>query len=310
LEETIGKLLLIKIGRQNIHIGTVEWTIKISHGFNIAHLNPIGPNMKTKLLLFTTLFLLHETILFSQCISIELSLTWEMHNDIFNKDSVMNTPVLNISYYNHCTENYYFLKLSSKDAEKHATTGRLAPFYTDNDYRKRAQKNLNYYINYNFDVIIGGKPWYDKSWSISCTKEDYQKAFGETVQFGLHEIYDYMYRENYLIRKKEKPRPAYFVPSDITPENILLDSIIKDQFVFLKPREIQTDTYNLIAYKLVGGCFTFLIEQEEIKNYVVDQFSVFLEEIEIELPEIVGEYQRYSGAFNTNKVTVCFGGRE
>ena len=32
-------------------------------------------------------------------------------------------------------------------------------------------------------------------------------------------------------------------------------------------------------------------------------------EQELELPEIVGEYQLYSGAFNTNKVTVCFGER-
>jgi len=101
-------------------------------------------------------------------------------------------------------------------------------------------------------------------------------------------------------------RKHHFEPEDLLPENIILDPV-KDQFVFLKPNEIHTDTYNLVAYKIVEGCFTFFIKRKEIKNYV----ATYKDEIdqEIELPEIVGEYHRYSGAFNTNKVTVCFGER-
>jgi hypothetical protein len=95
------------------------------------------------------------------------------------------------------------------------------------------------------------------------------------------------------------------VLSDITPENII-SGFIKDQFVFLKSGETYIDTYNLIGFKLVEGCFTFMIDSEDIKDYVI---GIGQETEEFELPAIVGEYSLYSGAFNTNKVTVCFGDR-
>lgn len=258
--------------------------------------------MKTKILLFTVLLFLQGEILFSQCITVELSLTWEMKNDIFNKDSMVNTPILHITYHNNCEENYYFFNVSSKDAEQRVHSLALLQ-YDDDDYLKRAKNNLNYYTNYNFDVNIGGS---HGDWWILCTKEDYNKHFGTHVSNSIHEIYDYLYSENYLTR--EETLLGYFVPSDITPENILEDTFIKDQFVFLKPNEMHVDTYNLIVYKAVGGCFTFLIERNTIENYVIVELG-FKEDEEMELPEIVGEYHRYSGAFNTNKVTVCFGDR-
>ena len=42
-----------------------------------------------------------------------------------------------------------------------------------------------------------------------------------------------------------------------------------------------------------------------IENYVLTYDHI----TKLELPAIVGEYQLYSGGFNTNKVTVCFGYR-
>ena len=51
------------------------------------------------------------------CISIELSVTWKMGYDNFNKDSTVSIPILNIAYRNNCNGNYYFLKVSeSKDS--------------------------------------------------------------------------------------------------------------------------------------------------------------------------------------------------
>ena len=114
-----------------------------------------------------------------------------------------------------------------------------------------------------------------------------------------------------------------FEPPDVLPEN-LLDSV-GDKFVFLKSGETHIDTYNLVAFQIVEGCYTFFIDQEDIKDYVLHTEIIFTNrdwiinekgevtvktiEHKLELPEIVGEYHLYSGAFNTNKVTVCFGKR-
>jgi hypothetical protein len=228
-----------------------------------------------------------------------------MKNDIFIQDSVVNTPFLNITYYNNCTENYYFFKVSSKDAEKNATAGWFSPYYNDMNFKKRAKENLNYYTNYNFNVTIDNNSKFNIGWWIDCTKEDYNKEWaGLGVGNSIDEIYSYLRNETHSVYDTIKSS-AKFLPSDITPENIL-NSIMKEHFVFLQPRGVHTDSYNLIAYKIVGGCFTFIIEHNTIENYVL--FGMGLKEEEIELPAVVGEYHRYSGAFNTNKVTVCFGG--
>jgi hypothetical protein len=70
--------------------------------------------MKAKILFITAILLLRALSLFPQCISIELSVIWKMEYDIFNRDSMVNTPILNITYRNNCDVNYYFFKASPK----------------------------------------------------------------------------------------------------------------------------------------------------------------------------------------------------
>ena len=107
----------------------------------------------------------------------------------------------------------------------------------------------------------------------------------------------------------EGTRKYKFSADDILSENII--SSVGEQFVFLKSGETYTDTYNLIAFKILGGCYTFHTFDNIIENYVLttEMDSVTKRPVEqkLELPETVGEYFRYSGSFNTNKVTVCFG---
>jgi hypothetical protein len=181
------------------------------------------------------------------------------------------------------------------------------------NYRERAKEYFNH-TNDNYNVQIGGFPRLGDIWSIYSKTTDTTKDRGrEFINCNLKDIYNYIYYDilnNEIFSYGSELRD--FKPSDLTAENIL-DSV-KDLFVFLKPGETFIDTYNLVAFKIVEGCFTFFIGQEDIKNYVLYQEHYpemkRIVDIEHELPTIVGEYHHYSGAFNTNKVTVCFGERE
>ena len=255
--------------------------------------------MKVKILFITMLFFM-QVQLFSQCISIELSVTWQMGHDIFNKDSVISVPILNITYRNDCDANYYFFKVSPrKDGENMVLCLALR---SSSNYNKLEIAKLHAnYANENYNVQIGGRPWYNMGWEI--IEDTFEYYLNNPNKFppscSLEDIYDYLYSENcYGVKKAQH---GYFKPSILTPENIL-SGTVTDQFAFLKPNENHVDTYNLIGYKKIEGCYTFYIGQDEIKKYVLGTDS-----IEIELPSVVGDYQLYSGKFNTNKVTVCFG---
>ena len=260
--------------------------------------------MKPKIFLITTLLFLQVHFLFSQCISIELSVTWEMGHDIFIKDSVMSIPILNITYRNNCDTNYYFFKVSprSDDYPMVLCWGSIHPDESI-DYLKKGEFRGEY-VNQNFNVLMGWQPSYEAGWLIFNDTINYPHQFSmENIHCILHLIYAYIYSG----KNRDYKTPAYFVSSDITPENILLDLFVKDQFVYIKSGETHIDTYNLMGYKMVEGCFTFLITKNAIERYVITSFG--LDEEKFELPTIVGEYHRYSGVFNTNKVTVCFGER-
>ena len=244
--------------------------------------------------------------LFSQCISVELSVTWTMGVDIFNKDSTVSIPMLNITYRNNCNTNYYFFKVSP-NRDIGMSFADMIQYYEPIDDKEIAKTSCGKGTIENYNVIIGRVPWYKVGWEAFNDTTDYKnRFFSESINYWLNNIYTYFYQPiDYT--DYEKLLPLAFEPSSVTPENIL--DIFNHQFVFVKSGETHIDTYNLIGFKLVEGCFTFLTAQNEIKNYVLGPGIDGLGYLEIELPEVVGEYQLYSGAFNTNKVTVCFGER-
>ena len=258
--------------------------------------------MKAKALFITTLLLLQGQVLFSQCISIELSVTWAMGYDIFNKDSTISIPTLNITYRNNCDTSYYFFKVSPRsDSSAMLSCWGSIHYDGDNDYLKSA-RFCSEYTDQKFNVIMGWEDSYDTGWLVFSDTVDYPEQFSmENIHCSLQLIYDYIYFGKYRACKS----PAYFVPSDITTGNIISNDFVKNQFVFLKPNETHIDTYNLVVYKTLGACFTFLIEKDIVEKYVMIEYGK--DKQKMELPTIVGEYQLYSGAFNTNKVTVCFG---
>jgi hypothetical protein len=228
-----------------------------------------------------------------------------MKNDIFVRDSVVSTPILNITYRNNCNTNYYFFKRSPKKDDRAMVMHRGLLQYPDDDLLKRA-KSYRRFTNQNYNVIMGQGPYCDAYWNIFNDTVAYNNIFfsEENINLYIENIYDYINFENYL----KISRFDIFRQSDVTPENILLDSTVNEYFVFLEPKQIHIDTYNLIAFKIVEGCFTFIIRPNEIENYVIVRAD-FIERQEYKLPTVVGEYHLYSGDFNTNKVTVCFGER-
>ena len=258
-------------------------------------------------------------LVFSQCISVELSVTWESGYDIFKKDSMVHIPKLHITYRNMSDVNLYFLKISNS-RNGFPWIGcliSLHPHFSNfddylrwsRDYLARAKEHSNY-ANENFHVSIGGygnptliRDWVVFSDSIYFGEEEIEE---DMINCSLGKIYEYMYRNDNSENIGEK---VYFSPSDVTPENIF--STVKDQFVFLKHNEVYIDTYNLIGFKLVEGYFTFIINQKGFADYVLiqpiwDNDKSCLIEQKTELPEKVGEYHLYSGAFFSNSVTVNF----
>ena len=84
----------------------------------------------------------------------------------------------------------------------------------------------------------------------------------------------------------------------------------KNKFVFLKPGESYTDTYNLIGFKLLKGSFTFYV-RPHLPPYVYtapiwDSHQSQYAERKVLLPQIVGGYTLYSGNFYSNKITITF----
>jgi hypothetical protein len=181
------------------------------------------------------------------------------------------------------------------------------------DNFKRAKGMQSCGANESFKVIIGiSYPSYNSIWWLKTdTLELWEDSPAQSVSCCLKSLYEYIDPYDY---KNERTRRPALLPPDMTPDTIM--SADKDQFVFIKPNETHIDTYNLIGYKIVEGCFTFTFHKNTIENYVLyteyyyDYDEIFRsKETELKLPEIVGDYQLYSGKFNTNKVTVCFGER-
>jgi hypothetical protein len=276
--------------------------------------------MKAKTIFIIAFLLLQESFLFSQSISIELSVSWRKGYDIIDKESMIYIPILNITYRNNCDTDYYFLNIcETKDSFPNILCLLLDNVHYDEyaqaDYIREEQL-YGKYVNQTFKVYIGGRLSYGSIWDIDWVS-DCTDISSEYVKCYLRRIYSYIRRDNDIKDyPKKNPDGTYrhgFTPEDLLPENCL--NSVKEQFVFLKSGETYTYTYNLVAFQLVGGCFTFHTYNNLIENYVLgeSEYDAELKRVvakKLLLPEIVGEYYRYSGAFNTNKVTVCFGGGE
>lgn len=249
-------------------------------------------------------------LVFTQSVSVEISVIWVNGHDIFKEDSLLSFPKLNITYRNNTDTCLYFLKVSnSKKGNPMLPWGSFLQYpleeYLNPDYKKRAISHRDYTMN-DYTIVIGGGPLYAQGWIVynDTLKTNEQEI--DYINDDLADIYYYMYYHQY---GKEPNNKVYFKENEI--RNTKIDKTVRSAFVFLKPGEIYTDNYNLLPFKKLGGNFTFQIHDNKLFDYILVEptwdknQSKYLEK-RIPLPKQVGKYRLYSGSFNTNKVVITF----
>ena len=121
---------------------------------------------------------------------------------------------------------------------------------------------------------------------------------------------------SYLTEREEPEEEVkWYCSSDITEDSIMNKAI--DKFVFLKPGETYVDKYNLVGFQLIGGDFTFQLDNTRSLDYVETDPIYKEEEYGIshvdhftkkQLPLKAGKYELFTGDFLTNKANVYFPG--
>ncbi len=265
--------------------------------------------MKNTLFLIAILF--NGLQLYSQCVSVELSVHWNREKNLLSVDKNHScVPYLNITYRNNSNDTLYFLRVTQSE------TG-LPSFPISSTVAWGWPNRPNSYGSYknsNYSILFISSTHYLASWLARPDSMVGKESEVDIINNDLSGIYDYLcskYDEEYDSTYNDSPKKVKFgfYKSDITPSNILTKT--RDRFVFLKPGEINTDTFNLIGLKLLGGNFTFSVEQDSFKSYVNlesvwDEAQSRFVQRTADLPVKVGEYMLYSGSFNTNKVVVTF----
>lgn len=253
----------------------------------------------------------------SQYVSIELSENRQLEKDIFNEDSVVNTPLLNITYRNNSNTCIYFKKISIPNKARLpgtvSGTNMNMPAEMRFNWKKKAEIALMYSqfsIGEKYRVNIGtflsrdAGSWFLVNEADTCTECDI-----DLINDRITDIHEFIYRKQYPDRISIPTMIPFTVKQDLTEENIL--TVNSDLFVFLKPNEIHIDTFNIIAFQLIKGDFTFAISEDTIPDRVWIEYiwdsaqSKYIEQTAM-LPKKIGAYNLYCGAFHTNEVKIKF----
>lgn len=269
-----------------------------------------------------SLVLISIANLFSQDISINLSIRWNKGPYILEIDSIVKYPELVVSYTNHSEDNLYFRKFSHyRNGFSDFQYYEIPDFNyynpkedEDHDYRMYCKKHTNYretirkiidneqykdekyyvvirlpYVNYQNWEVINENVWNDDEIEI------------DFINKKLMIINDYLSDSIYRNTDDRNRHKEYFSTSDIT-ENAIMDKT-HDQFMFLKAGETKEDVFNIACFDIVKGTYTFVLEGKRFKDSI---FTGWCNDEHISLPIKVGEYKLYSGEFTANSVTVTF----
>lgn len=274
--------------------------------------------MKTSSFLISLFLLLCQSLsAYAQSVSVELSTRWVKTNDLFLNDSILHFPEyypeLIITYRNNSDTNYYFQKVSDNRHELPIIPSGIMFQYPIEEI-SNPYKELKCYIDFSeeyYKVWISGSGGYTNTWSVMADTINIKRSYTEElINHHLSLINNYIYRQLYRHPITPAETKIYFSETEITPE-MILDSI-KEKFVFLKPNEVFVDRYNLIAFSLLNSNFSFFIYPTNPCSYVIiepvwnDSLSRFIQR-KMSLPQKVGDYNLYSGYFNTNELSLFFG---
>jgi len=237
--------------------------------------------------------------LYSQCISVELSIRWSEEKTILENECTC-IPLLNITYRNNTDQNFYFMKVQDYENQFPEFLGIKTPENSNSPF------DLSKYQDYsgtNFYIDLRIYPQYlSTSWEVIPDSiipgMEHEIA---AINNDLVEIY------NSLSPKSPDTIMEFkldFKTTDITPDAIMSNH--KNRFVFLKAGESYTDTFNLIGLKILRGTYTIYLEQDSLLDNVITSVydKTHSKNIRLALPSTINEYTLYSGAFYSNKITI------
>ena len=249
-----------------------------------------------------------STNLYSQNISVELSVEWQINNIKFSQkeysiDSLKDAPYLCITYRNNTNSDIYCLKLFNEVTK--------FPLLGDGILRGLSKYNIFDYnfADKNFGVYIYDSEFRGGSWEVTSDTSKIPLQTEKRINGILGDFYDYA-------REMSEFSTDFIVPYHFSSEDVTSYSIAKNSyndFVFLKKNKSYTEKFNLLGFCLLGGNYTFYVKDQAFPNYVLGEEYWNVKEQswvyqEIPLPLIVNGFNLYAGSFNTNSVSVKFKG--
>lgn len=235
-----------------------------------------------------------------QQLSIELSVEWKKEEtEIYHRLNSPSTPFLIIVFNNLSNDSIYIPKI-----------------YKNKYYLPQLSPAINISGDDIIDLIrvispdtkhnvfIGGTGFNTVRWEVLPDSVDY---YSEHEYDVINEILADVY--NYVYQPKGNLTDINDLSNAITEQNIV--NVLKDNFVFLPPNSKYVESYSLAGFKILGGCYTFLLTGSEIKDFVHFgptrdpqlQDWVYYDVI---FPDMINNYRLYGGEFYTNKVDVTF----
>jgi hypothetical protein len=260
-----------------------------------------------KKIIFILFFIIYTCeFIVGQCVSIEFSISWKNDNFVFKgKGSTYCYPSLEILYRNNSPESLYFLKVL------HPYNGLPRTFslmYVEPRYRENLPLDYNE-TDENYTVYFSDDPFYNQLWEVRNDTINIYDEYGYATDLINDNLY-WVYRNIFdtLSWESTSDFKIGFQESDFIFEDYPNDNV-RNQFVFLKPGESYTDTVNLIGFLLSGGNYTFKLNSDILKNYVLGQSTRNANgevvDTKIFLPPYIKEYKLYDGEIRTNEVRIC-----
>lgn len=270
--------------------------------------------MKTRILyLITIICLIKISImnLYSQDITVNLSVIWLESPCVYKSDSLVSYPMFSITYTNNSNNDYYFRKFShDKNGLKYQgcyelyqpgvidSTWNYAE-YLRNMESKKLFEHQNYIVNIELPYLDYGY-WFivDESYDNS------QETMISDVNCIISNINDCINKYVFKNSDNNGSNKTFLTLSKVNKRDI--KGNMNDQFMFLKAGESKEELYNLTSFYLVKGTYTFLIKGNLFKDNAINEIDCDGSTNTIPLPEKVGKYKLYSGKFTSNSVTVTF----
>lgn len=272
---------------------------------------------------YLLIILLLPTVIFSQEITINLSIEWkdDLNENVisFNKSQNSFKPYLKITYKNLSDKNLYFFKYNVNDQYNNpkivsfcqnieeSLFSDLDSINFNNNHKTRIKLGDHFLYSFNDDpysnisecndVMNYIEKYYFEIWMI----EEYGEFYKNKFYINSEKIF-----KKYLTITKE---PI----SDITTlSGNLISNELSEYFVFLKKGKEFIEFVNLEGFEKIGGSYIFELEKTERIDYKImksdnqDYNIAGTQWKKIYYPKVIDSYHLFIGKVLTNSIYVEF----